>query len=86
MGSGSTFAAPVYTALTPAYNVRPGSLDDSGTILGAISYSAVGSGNGIKNLRNGLDSFAGSDYLPSQIGVGGLADASSFVSIPAFAG
>jgi phosphate transport system substrate-binding protein len=74
-GAGSTFAAPLYKKWIDEYGVSHRKV--------AITYDAVGSGEGVKRFLAGTVDFAGSDEILSQSEAGKAPDA---VMLPMTAG
>lgn len=56
-GAGATFPLPFYNVLFENYNEKN---------LGKIAYGGIGSGGGIRNLKDGIVDFAGSDAYLSE--------------------
>ena len=57
-GAGATFPLPFYNVIFENYNEKN---------LGKVAYGGIGSGGGIRNLKDGIVDFAGSDaYLSDE--------------------
>lgn len=56
-GAGATFPLPFYNAIFDNYNEKG---------LGNVAYGGIGSGGGIRNLKDGIVDFAGSDAFLSD--------------------
>ena len=56
-GSGATFPLPFYNVIFENYNENN---------LGKVAYGGIGSGGGIRNLKDGIVDFAGSDAFLSD--------------------
>lgn len=56
-GAGATFPLPFYNVIFENYNEKD---------LGRIAYGGIGSGGGIRNLKDGIVDFAGSDAFLSD--------------------
>lgn len=62
-GSGATFPLPFYNVLFENYNVEHDT---------KVAYGGIGSGGGIRNLRDGIIDFAGTDAYISDEEVSGM--------------
>lgn len=56
-GAGATFPEPYYTMIFKSYNVKTGN---------QVSYGGIGSGGGVRNLKDKIVDFAGSDAFLSD--------------------
>ena len=56
-GAGATFPLPFYNVIFENYNEKN---------LGKVAYGGIGSGGGIRNLKDGIVDFAGSDAFLSD--------------------
>lgn len=56
-GAGATFPLPFYNVIFENYNEKN---------LGQVAYGGIGSGGGIRNLKDGIVDFAGSDAFLSD--------------------
>lgn len=73
-GAGATFPLPFYNAVFDTYSVEKGI---------QVAYGGIGSGGGIRSLKDGVVDFAGSDaYLSEEE----MADMSAVVHIPSCMG